>query len=76
MIRAMTTLKRNPLLALRDDLEISQREIANKLGLTDSAVGSVERGNSRFTPPNLSALWKLYGKDFERLGFTVFDLME
>ncbi len=72
----MTDEKRNPLRTLRGDLGISQRAIANALGLTDSAVGSVERGSSRFTAAHLSALWKLYGADFERLGFTVFDLIE
>lgn len=76
MIRAMTTLKRNPLLTLRDDLKISQRAIADKLGVTDSAVGSVERGTSLFSPAHIKAIWKLYGEDFRRLGFTVFDLME
>lgn len=72
----MVKIKRNPLLTLRDDLQITQRKIGDQLGLTGAAIGAVERGETGFSRHQVSQIWKLYREDFMRLGFTVFDLLE
>ena len=61
---------------IRNDLDLTQREMAEEAGLTLGYICAIERGKRRIGPTAALAIWRAFRPAFDRLGFTLDDLLE
>ncbi len=66
-----TRKRRHWLLALREDLGVSQREMADQLGVTRVRISQIEGGDGALSRERLAAVWERHGRRLRRMGYTV-----
>ena len=62
--------------AIRDDLGLFQRQLAEQAGLTSGYICAIERGKRRIGPDAAVKIWQAFPAAFDRLGLTIDDLLD
>ena len=68
--------KNTVLWAIRNDLGLLQREMAEEAGLTHGYICAIERGKRRIGPDAAVKIWQAFPAAFDWLGFTIDDLLD
>jgi transcriptional regulator with XRE-family HTH domain len=66
----------NPMLTLRNYLDLTQAELADELGCTPGRISQIETGSAPIGGRLLTKLYKRYGWDLKRLKIAPLDVLD
>ena len=65
----------NPIAALRDLLDLTQGELARRVGVSQPTISAAEQSDGPLPSALALALWDRHRQDFARLGVSFEDLV-
>ena len=75
MVFISTMAKKNLVVELRKFLGVSQKEMAERVGMSQSDISNLERGQRGFSTDSALDWWSTYKKPLEVLGFKLEDVL-